>query len=68
MKVGFASKDITPFADRKTARRKLYWLGPERFHDALLLAIVEETRESGIWRATGGTSGPKTAPRTTRRC
>jgi poly(A) polymerase len=47
-----ASKDITPFADRKAARRKRYWLGSERFHDALLLAIVEETRESGIWRAT----------------
>jgi poly(A) polymerase len=43
------SKDIAPFLERKAARRRLYTLGPERFHDALLLAIVEEERKG--WRA-----------------
>jgi poly(A) polymerase len=42
-----ASKDIAPFLERKAARRLLYTVGPERFHDALLLAIVEEERKNG---------------------
>lgn len=44
------SRDVTPFTERKSARRQLYRLGPERFHDALLLAIAEETRDSDTWR------------------
>jgi tRNA nucleotidyltransferase/poly(A) polymerase len=46
-----APRDLLEFADLRMARRQLYRMGAARFADAMLLALVEETRETATWRA-----------------
>jgi len=43
-----AARDLALFADVRLARRQLYRLGAEAFHDALLLALVAQPRQD--WR------------------
>ncbi|GAA0549221.1 CCA tRNA nucleotidyltransferase [Rhizomicrobium palustre] len=56
-----APRDIALYADPRLARRLLYRMGPEGFRDALLLAIVSETRDE--WRRIYDGVRSLTAPR-----
>lgn len=46
-----ATRDLLQFADLRMARRQFYRLGAEGFHDAMLLALVDDAREGATWRA-----------------